>query len=105
MYIFEFDYFTEKDLKKLNNEKHADGYGVIYLTTEKDKYIIDVEYETKEAYDRDGICLELYTTDDDYSHCEWIESIKEITTATDYKRFVTRAKKEIIKVIKEWETE
>lgn len=103
MYEFEFDSFSKNDLMLLNKHKNPDGYGVIYLTTDKRKYIIDVEYEVKELYDRNGIRLEVYEMKDDYTHGNWIDTIRTINTATDYKRFVIRAKKEIIKVVKEFE--
>lgn len=105
MYTFDFDKFTEKDLKRLNNEKNSGKYGNIYLTTERTGYIyeIDVEYETKDDYSRNGIRLEVHSMRDTYTQREWVAVITEITTATNYKRFVSRAKKEIIKVVEEWE--
>lgn len=100
---FDFDFFTAEDLDRLNEEKCSDGYGTIYVVDDEDKsqYIVDVEYETKEDYDREGISIEVYHLNTEGGHGEWINGSKSIVTATNYKRFVTRAKKEIEKIIKE----
>ena len=104
MFEFNYEFFSKDDLETLNKEKNPDGYGVIYVTSEKQEYIVDVTYETKEAYDRNGICLEVYEANNDYSHGCWVESIKDITKATNYKRFQTRANKLICQAIEDWET-
>lgn len=101
---FDWDGFTEADLKRMNKEQHPDGYGRIHIKKQGQIcYMVDVMWETKDSYGRDGISLELYETSDSLSHEGWIDSLKEINTAKDYKRFKTRVMKAITKTIGEWE--
>lgn len=94
-YFFAWDNFGEKELTLLNNKKNSDIYGCIYITDGMDTYIVDVEYETKEMYGRNGISLNVYESDSEGYHVCPIEEIKSITTATNYKRFKTRAENAI----------
>lgn len=53
---FDWSCFTEKDLQKMNKQKHFDGYGCIQVSQDNGtRYIVDVTWETKASCDRDGI--------------------------------------------------
>ena len=87
--------FTEENLEQLNKEGHPDMYGYIHVKDGVDRYLVDVECETKKMYGRDGISLNIYVTDENLHHLEPVYEAKDIITATNYKRFKTRAKKSI----------
>lgn len=98
-YLFNWNNFSEKELTLLNQEKKSDIYGCIYITDGVDTYIVDVEYETKEMYGRNGISLNVYTSDSEGYHICPIEEIKSITMATNYNRFKARAENAIVNEI------
>lgn len=101
---FMWNGFLEKDLKKLNSEKDNSIYGSILVEYDNQKYIIDVEWETKEDYDRNGISLNLYESNDEWQHCSLIVDLKTITRATNYQKFKCRVEKEIHEILENQET-
>lgn len=100
--IFDWSGFQPKDLRTLNREKDPDVYGAIYITYKNQKFIADVQWKTKEADDRNGISINLYCSNDEGYHCDWIEDIHSIVTATNYERFKNRAEKEILSILKDF---
>lgn len=90
--------FLKKNLIEMNQEHEPDIYGFILLKYDGQLYIADIQWETIAAYDRRGISINLYHSNESWNHCGWICDIKEIVTATNYKRFQHRAEKEIIKI-------
>lgn len=53
--IFDWSGFQPKDLQMLNKEKNPDIYGTVYVTYKNQEFIADVQWGTKEVYDRNGI--------------------------------------------------
>ena len=99
---FDWSCFTEKDLRRMNEQKHSDGYGCIQVSQDNGtRYIVDVTWETKASCDRDGICLDLYEMTEDGCHGDCIDNIQSINTAADYKHFVARAEKAVAKSLKQ----
>ena len=93
---FDWNGFTEKDLRRMNEQKDPDGYGCIRVSQNNGtRYIADVTWETKESCDRDGICLDLYEMTEDGGHGCCIDNIQSINTAADYRQFVARAEKAV----------
>lgn len=66
---------------------------------------MDVQWETVSSYGRKGISLNVYRSNEDHLHCDWIEDVKEIVTATNYKHFQHRAEKLITELIASVEKE
>lgn len=98
---FDWSCFTEKDLQKMNKQKHSDGYGCIQVSQDNGtRYIVDVTWETKASCDRDGICLDLYEMTEDGCHGDCIDNIQSIDTAADYRHFVAGAEKAVAKSLK-----
>lgn len=97
-FIFDWTGFSEKNLIEMNQEHEPDIYGFILLKYDGQLYVADIQWETIAAYDRRGISINLYHSNESWNHCGWICDIKEIVTATNYKRFQHRAEKEIIKI-------
>lgn len=102
---FDWEYFIKEDLEQLNTEKSPDIYGSIIVTRGKKIFIVDVQWETVSSYGRRGISLNVYRSNEDHLHCDWIEDIKEIVTATNYKHFQHRAEKLITELIASVEKE
>lgn len=102
---FDWEYFMEEDLQQLNAEKNPDIYGGIIVTRGKEIFIVDVQWETVSSYGRKGISLNVYRSNEDHLHCDWIEDIKKIVTATNYKHFQHRAEKLITELIASVEKE
>lgn len=102
---FDWEYFIKEDLEQLNAEKSPDIYGSIIVTRGKKIFIVDVQWETVSSYGRRGISLNVYRSNEDHLHCDWIEDIKEIVTATNYKHFQHRAEKLITELIASVEKE
>lgn len=102
---FNWENFTEEDLQQLNAEKNPDIYGGILVMRGKEIFIVDVQWETVSSYSRRGISLNVYRSDKDHLHYDWIEDIKEIVTATNYKHFQHRAEKLITALIASVEKE
>ena len=104
---FNWEAFTENDLKQLNameSYPEDDIYGDILLESADGDYIIDIHYEYYSSKER-GFDLEVYQgfKDDNFgwTHGLWFGSIHDIKSATDYKRFKNRAEKLITEFIKE----
>lgn len=102
---FDWEHFMEEDLQQLNAEKNPDIYGGIIVTRGKEIFIVDVQWETVSSYGRKGISLNVYRSNEEHLHCDWIEDIKEIVTATNYKHFQHRAEKLITELIASVEKE
>lgn len=99
---FDWSCFTKKDLRRMNKQKHSDGYGCIQVSQDNGtRYIVDVTWETKASCDRDGICLDLYEMTEDGCHGDCIDNIQSIDTAADYRHFVARAEKAVAKSLKQ----
>lgn len=99
-YIFDWCRFTEQDLLRLNRENYLqedDIYGFILLTLNNERYIIDVHYEYYSSR-KHGFDLEVYRSNEYEQHLDWIESCRGIKSATNYKRFCTRAENLIIEM-------
>lgn len=101
----EFNYanFQPSDLDRMNTERDPEIYGSIFVKNGRNYYIADVEWETIFAYGRRGISINVYESNDIMQHRLYIEEIKSIVTATNYKKFKKRAENEIRKVIELWE--
>lgn len=99
---FDWSGFQPKNLQMVNKEKNPDIYGTVYIAYKNQKFIADVQWETKEAYDRNGISINLYCSNAEGNHCYWIEDIHSIVTATNYERFKNRAEKEILSILKDF---
>lgn len=97
---FRWEDFTKEDLQLLNEEKNPDIYGCILIEYHNRKYIADIQWETIAAYDRRGISINVHLSNDEWNHCTWIDDIKSIVTATDYRRFQKRAEKAISELLK-----
>lgn len=96
---FDWHRFTSKDLIRLNTERTRDIYGYILIDTDAGRYIADVQLETIRDYGRRGIFINLYESDDDWYHNNWLTDIKSIVTAKDYKHFQKRAEAAIRKYL------
>lgn len=100
--IFEWC-FEEEDFRKAQeSEVEDDIYGWIYISTEKDKYVIDIHKEYYSSKDN-GYDMEVYYENDDGGHGCWINSIRDIRSAVSLERFKKRAEKLITKFIEEEE--
>ena len=104
MVYFDWSCFKESDLQKLNDEKQPCIYGHVFVMYDEDLYLMDVEWETIASYGRRGISINVYRSDDNWMHREWLTDIKTIVTAKNYKFFRKRAEKEIIAVIRNVDT-
>lgn len=98
---FNWSEFTAKNLNRLNTDRSPIIYGCIFIETETEQYIADVQWETIRDYGRRGISINLYESDDDWYHNNWLTDIKSIVTAKDYKRFQKRAEAAIRKYLEE----
>ena len=96
--------FSEEDFQRLKKELHPDIYGHIVVDHGNEKYLVDVEWETKGTCDRDGFSLNVYETNKSYCHEVWIDDLKCINDSKTYTRFVNRAQKAISECIKSWES-
>lgn len=98
---FDWKRFSQKDLDRLNVDRTQDIYGYILVETETKRYIADVQWETIRDFGRRGISINLYESDDDWYHNNWLTDIKSIVTTKDYKHFQTRAEAAICKYLEE----
>ena len=98
---FDWHRFTTKDLTRLNTDRTLDIYGYVLIDTDAGRYIADIQWETIRDYGRRGISINLYESDDDWYHNNWLTDIKSIVTAKDYKRFQKRAEAVIRKYLEE----
>lgn len=87
---YNWEWFTSKYLETLNKEKNPDIYGNILIQKNGHSYIADIGWETKEAYDRNGISVDFYNSDDLHSHGTWLNDTKAIIIANDYTRLQKR---------------
>ena len=101
---FDWIDFLEEDFQRLKKELHPDIYGHIVIDHGNKKYLVDVEWETKGTYDRDGFSLNVYEADESYCHGVWVDDLKCINDSKTYTRFVNRAQKAISECIKNWES-
>ena len=100
--IFEW-FFGEEDFRKAQESKVEDDiYGCVYVSTEKNKYFIDIHKEYYNSKDN-GYDMEVYYENDDGGHGMWIDSIHDIRSAASLKRFKKRAEKLLSKFIIEEE--
>ena len=74
---FNWENFTEEDLQQLNAEKNPDIYGGILVMRGKEIFIVDVQWETVSSYSRRGISLNVYRSDKDHLHYDWILNIDD----------------------------
>lgn len=98
---FDWHRFMPKDLERLNADRTQVIYGYILIETETERYIADVQWETIRNFGRRGISINLYESDDDWYHINWLTDVKSIVTAKDYKRFQKRAEAAIRKYLEE----
>lgn len=101
-YYFDWTGFEEDKLRKCNSEIGSFEdmiYGFVYLTCGEKKYLIDVHYEYYNAKDC-RFDLEVYEQLPNGHHGKWIDSIKTIRSATDYRRFCRRAENAIIELLR-----
>lgn len=101
MFSFDWTYFTEKDLIELNKSKNPMVYGYIYIEKNNKKYIADIQWSTVSAFGFHGFSINIYESNEFYSHCKWINDIQLIKSAKNYKRFKTRVESEIKKMLEE----
>lgn len=97
-YNFDWTNFTEKELRICNREigSYEDNiYGFLYLSINDKYYLVDIHYEDYGSKDK-GFDLEVYESDENWLHKFWLSSIKDIKSATNYKRFCRRAENLII---------
>lgn len=86
-------FFEEEDLAKANASTIEDEiYGTVCISTEKEKYIVDIHKEYISSRDC-GFDLEVYIEAEDGGHGEWLGSINDIRSAKSLKRFKNRAEK------------
>ena len=107
-YRFSWIGLTPADLVRANKSREEDEIIVcVPFTVNKDDvdsyFIVDVHHE---KYVGEPACfdLEVYRSNNDEEHLEWLFSIKEIKTATNYRRFCKRAEDLIIEKLywQEW---
>lgn len=98
--FFDWTCFKEYDFQKLNFEKNPCIYGHVFVMYREALYLMDIEWETIASYDRRGISINVYRSDDNWMHQEWLTDIKTIVTAKNYRFFQKRAEKEITAVIR-----
>ena len=108
VYNFDWTDLTLKNLKAANASREEDEIIVCApFTVNKDDvdsyFIVDVHHE---KYVGEPACfdLEVYRSNENEEHLEWLFSIKEIKTATNYRRFCKRAEDLIIEKLhwQEW---
>ena len=103
----EFEWFmTEDDLKRANEDGkdrwfEDDIYGNAFYRTDNGSYLIDIHYE---KYDGKRFYFAVYEDETPAGfHGEWLDDIREIKSATNFKRFKNRAEKMIINWVNDFE--
>lgn len=102
----DFRGITQEGLNTLNAKKATNCYGMIFGTTEAEgatrKYKIYVEYEGKDFASREGIALYVFEAAEDGSQ-KWVTTIRDIVSATNLQRFLSRSRNLICDAINIWE--
>ena len=99
MFSFDWTDFTEKDLIELNKSKNPMVYGYIYIEKNNKKLIARYSMEYSFSIWVHGFSINIYESNEFYSHCKWINDIQLIKSAKNYKRFKTRVESEIKKML------
>lgn len=102
---FDWNDFKEKNFQRMMAEKNPDIYGHIFVQSAQREYIVDVQWETYESFDRNGVSLNLYETGGDGMgmHGKWIDDIQTISFSKSYERLQRRAANAIRTAIKKYE--
>ena len=105
---FNWEFFTEQNLDNLNKQlkdvPEDNIYGFILINVPPKIYIVDIHYYKYDSKDQ-GFDLEIYHSNELFLHLKWIDSIKEIKSAKNYKRFQNRTEKILTKFLTELQNE
>ncbi len=96
---FDWNCFSEKDFARLQREQNAEIYGCVKVIRNDKRYLVDIEWEAKYAYDRDGFSLNVYESDAEWNHLYPFSEDKSINFSKNYERFKRRAEKAILEML------
>lgn len=96
---FDWNCFSEKDFARLQREQNAEIYGCVKVIRNDKRYLVDIEWEAKYAYDRDGFSLNVYESDAEWNHVYPFGEDKSINFSKNYERFKRRAEKAILEML------
>ena len=91
----EFDENSLAEVRHFEKEMEDNIYGFLPFSINGEYYLADIHYYYYGSDDY-GFDIELYESDENGEHKAWLEGLKGIRTATNYKRFCRRVEDLII---------